>query len=94
MEHVLKHVQGVKNWRMVGEWLLGYLNTTKQLDAIQKKYSCNEDRLQAVVQQWLEGRGLSQPSWRTLVWSLDEAGDIAVADPIREFAEPPRGESS
>ena len=91
---VLKYVQGVKNWRMVGEWLLGYLNTTKQLDAIQKKYNCNEDRLQAVVQQWLESRGLSQPSWRRLVWSLDEAGDITVADPIRGFAEPPRGESS
>ena len=93
VEHVLKHLQGVKNWREVGDWLLGYGLRTKELDAIQRKYSSDEDRLQAVVQQWLEGGGFTQPSWRLLVWSLDHAGDITAADPIRGFAEPPRGES-
>ena len=91
VEHVLKHIQGVKNWREVGGWLLGYRNT--KLGAIQKKYNSDSDRLQAAVQQWLEGGGLTQPSWRSLVWSLDHAGDITAADPIRGFAEPPRGES-
>ena len=93
LDHVLKHVQGVKNWRMVGEWLLGSRNESK-LDAIERDYSSDSDRLQAAVQQWLEGGGLPQPSWRELVWSLDRAGDITVADPIRGFAEPPPGESS
>ena len=93
MEHVLKHVQGVRNWREVGYWLLPG-DPTKQLDTIHKDYSSNEDRLQAVVQQWLEGGGRSQPSWRRLVCSLDRAGDTIVADPIRGFAEPPPGESS
>ena len=93
MEHVLKYVQGVKNWREVGYWLL-LGGPTKQLNAIQREYSSDEDRLQAVVQQWLEGGGLTQRSWRWLVWSLDTAGEIVVADPIRGFAEPPRGESS
>ena len=86
-KQILKHVQGVKDWREVGEWL----DPTMQLDAIQKKYTANEDRPQAVVHQWLAG---GQPSWRRLVWSLDCAGDTIVADPIRGFAEPPRGESS
>ena len=77
----------------MGEWLLLLIGPTKQLDAIQRKYSSNEDRMTAVVQQWLQGGGLSQ-SWRRLVWALDYAGDIKVADPIRRFAEPPQGESS
>ena len=91
VECVLKHVQGVKDWREVGNWLLGYKST--KLNAIEREYSSNEDRLRAVVQQWLEGGGHS-PSWRWLVWSLDTAGDSIVADPIRGFAEPPQGESS
>ena len=91
VEHVLKHVQGVKNWRTVGRRLLGY-NESK-LNAIEREYSSDSDRLQAAVQQWLEGGGLPQPSWRTLVRSLDRAGDITVADPIRGFAEPLPGES-
>ena len=94
VEHVLKHVQGVKNLREVGKWLLSLGSDTKLVDAIQGKYSSDEDRLQAVVQQWLEGGSYLQPSWRLLVLSLDCAGDINVADPIRGFAEPAQGESS
>ena len=91
MEEVLKHLQGVTNWREVGERLLVYRST--KLNAIEKEYSSDEDRLQAVVQQWLEGGGLP-PSWRSLVWSLDHTGGTVTADPIRGFAEPPQGESS
>ena len=92
VEQVFKHVPGVKDWKEVGNWLLGYEST--KLNAIEKEYSSNEDRLRAVVQQWLEGEGLTQPSWRRLVWSLDYAGNTIAADPIRGFAEPPPGESS
>ena len=92
VENVFKfmNVQEMKNWRMVGRLLLS-LNEAK-VQAIEKEYSSNEDRMRAAVLQWLEG-GLSR-SWRELVWNLDHAGDIEVADPIRGFAEPPRGESS
>ena len=94
VENVLKYVQvqEVKNWREVGKWLIGLWNPTK-LETIERKYSSNEDRMGAVVQQWLEGKGLS-PSWRRLVYALDKAGDVKAADPIRRFTEPPRGESS
>ena len=91
VEQIFKHVQGVKNWKEVGKLLLRY--DESKVDAIERKYRTDSDRLQAVVQQWLEGGGLIR-SWRILVWSLDRAGDIVVADPIRRFAEPPRGESS
>ena len=93
VENVLQYlpVQQVKNWRMVGKLLLGDIDNTK-VQAIEREYSSNEDRMRAVVQQWLEG-GLPR-LWRWLVWALDQAGDIEVADPIRGFTEPPRGESS
>ena len=89
VEQVLKYLQGVKNWREVGKRLLGY--DMSKMDAIQREYSTDSDRMQAVVQQWLEG---GDPSWRIVVWSLDRAGDTTAADPIRGFAEPPLGESS
>ena len=92
VENVLKYTQEVKDWREVGRWLLGYLNEA-EVQAIEREYSSSEDRMRAVVQQWLEGGG-STRSWRWLVWAVDRAGDIQVADPIRGFTEPPRGESS
>ena len=91
VENVLKYLPAVKNWRTVGLWLLGYIEARVQ--AIERKYSSSEDRMKAVVQQWLEGGG-RPPSWRRLAWSLDCAGDIEAADPIRGFTEPPPGESS
>ena len=92
VENVLKYTQEVKNWRKVGYWLLPG-DPSKELDAIQRKHTSSEDKMRAVVQQWLQGGG-APPSWRRLAWSLDIAGDIQVADPIRGFTEPPRGESS
>ena len=90
MENVLKYTQEVKNWREVGLRLLGYNEAKVQV--IEREYSSNDDRMKAVVQQWLEG-GYPQ-SWRRLVRALDLAGDIQVVDHIRGFTEPPRGESS
>lgn len=88
----MKYLEEVKDWWVVGNWLLGY-GSTKQLNAIQMKYRSNEDRLRAAVQRWLQGGGIPQ-LWRWLVWSLDWAGEITVADPIRRFTEPPPGEST
>ena len=96
VENVFKfmNVQEVKNWREVGKILfLLVTDSTEQLDAIEREYSSSEDRIRAVVQQWLQG-GAHLRSWRWLVWALDRTGDIQVADHIRGFTEPPRGESS
>ena len=91
LSNVLAHVQDVKNWRELG-WRLLALNS-KKLNAIQMENTSDQDRLCAAVELWLKGEG-RPPSWRNLVWSLDRAGELTVADPIRGFAEPPRGESS
>ena len=99
LSNVLAHVQGVKNWRKLGEWLFLCFQDSEwlfpldhgKLNAIQRENTSDQDRLRAAVEQWLKGEGLS-PSWRSLIWSLYLAGELTVADPIRGFAEPPRGE--
>ena len=98
LSNVLAHVQGVKNWRELGQWLfLGQVKNHRivypVLDGIQRQHTTNEGRLQDTIQHWLKGEG-RRPSWRMLVDSLDRAGELTVADPIRGFAEPPQGESS
>ena len=92
LSNVLAHVQGVKNWRKLGEWLFYSLDHDK-LNAIQRENTSDQDRLRVAVELWLKGEG-HPPSWRSLVYSLDWAGELTVADPIRGFAEPPQGESS
>ena len=92
LSNVLAHVQGV-HWRKLGE-LFHFRDRAKKLNAIQRENTSDQDRLCAAVELWLKGEGHYPPSWRSLVWSLDKAGELTVADPIRGFAEPPRGESS
>ena len=92
LSNVLAHVQDVKNWRELGRLFL--LNDEK-LNAIQRENTTDQDRLRAAVELWLKGEGVGwPPSWRSLIFSLDFTGELTVADPIRGFAEPPRGESS
>ena len=93
LSNVLAHVQDVKNWRELGEWLLPF--NDEKLNAIQRENTTDQDRLRAAVELWLKGEGGGWPPvWRRLIRSLDWAGELTVADPIRGFAEPPRGESS
>ena len=91
-------MQDVKNWRKVGEWLFAPERKDGDwiysiLDEIQRQCATNEDRLRGMIDHWLMGEG-HPPSWRRLIYSLDRAEELAVADPIRGFAEPPPGESS
>ena len=80
----MKIVQGLRDWRRFGRWL--HLPSDK-LDAINKQHN-PRNRLYAVVQEWFKGR---KESWRWFIFALDKAGQSALADPIRRYAEPPPG---
>jgi len=91
-------VQDVKNWREVRDTLFPRQWKVLHriypiLDELQCQYATNEDRLRGMIDHWLMGKGYP-PSWRGLISSLDCAGELTAADPIRGFAEPPPGESS
>ena len=89
LSNVLEHVQGV-HWRKLWEMLF-YWDRVDLLKAIQTENTSDQDRLHTVLEHWLTGRG-RPPSWRMLAYSLNKEGELTVADSIREFAEPPRGE--
>ena len=49
--------------------------------------------LEDVVERFLLGRGRYQsPSWRALIFALDDMGETQVADCIRNHGEPVQGE--
>ena len=98
MDTVLTAVQGV-NWRTLGRRLLppkvqdGQIIYPK-LDEIEQLYQSDDDRLRAVIECWMQGDGVDeQPSWRRIVWALDDADETRIADNIRHFAEPVSGKS-
>ena len=48
--------------------------------------------LEDVVDYFVRGRGPYQPSWRRVIFSLDEANETHLADQIRSYGEPVQGE--
>ena len=53
---------------------------------------CGSDEDKAVekcIEWWLEHA--TDVSWRKIIHSLDRAGETAVADGLRQYAEPPSG---
>ena len=82
-------MQGVE-WTDLGLPLLGW---DKCLEIPQLQDTSNENRLRAVVECWLGGRHArgQEPSWRRLIWMLDQEGQTLVADKMRHCAEPVLG---
>ena len=84
------------SWRELAEELMGwhdwYDKDRKKLDAIERQHTSDDARLKAVVEAFLLGEGLYQPSWRRLIHALHEAGETSVAEKIKTNAEPQQGE--
>ena len=92
VEIICEAVQGVE-WAVLGR---GLIPSDKYHQIEQLQDSSNENRLRAVVECWLGGSGKAsgqEPSWRRLIWMLDDMGQTQVADKIRHFAEPVLGKS-
>ena len=47
--------------------------------------------LKDIVEQFLHRRGYYEPSWRTLIFTLDDAGKTQIADCIKSYGEPIQG---
>ena len=89
MDTVLTAVQGV-NWRRLGEGLVFY----SKVYEIEQFDQSDGDRFRAVIECWMQGDGVDeQPSWRRIIYALDRADEMRIADNIRHFAEPVSGKS-
>ena len=78
----------VRNWWNLGVALLVLWN---KLDNIERIHHTVEDRLKALFEYFKQMHPYA--NWRCVIWGLDECGDtdLAIADEIRNFAEPITG---
>ena len=82
----MKAVEGVKDWDRLSDLFgLPYLSINRQ------QYDSDETCVKGVVEKFLLGKGHHTPSWRRVIWSLDDIGELDLADKIRSFAEPVQG---
>ena len=77
VENILKALEGVENWAVVAGWLGTYLGSSSSF--------------KEAVEQFLQGRGDFQPSWRAVIFALDGAGETHLASRIRSYGEPVQG---
>ena len=63
-----------------------------KLDAIQRQHISNEAYLKAVLESFLLGEGIYQPSWRSVIHALHRADESHLAEKIKTNAEPQQGE--
>ena len=87
----------MRRWRELAWRLMGWADyegteDRKKLDAIERQHISINARLKAVVEAFLLGEGLHQPSWRILIHQLHEIGETSVAEKIKTNAEPHQGE--
>ena len=59
-------------------------------EEIREQCGSDEDKaVEKCIEWWLEHA--TDVSWRKIIHSLDRAGETAVADGLRQYAEPPSG---
>ena len=80
-------MEGVENWKDLGKWGFGV-----DIDSIKRQHDSDEACLKAVIEKFLLGKGFYQPSWRAVIYSLDDLDKVQLADKIRSFSEPVQGE--
>ena len=93
---VMQLLERVENWwgREYGDddnGLFTFLGVpeSKQLE-IQKQYGSDEAKaVEKCIEWWLEH--FTAVSWRRIIYSLDWAIEMPVADSLRLYAEPPSG---
>ena len=77
-------VKGVKNWRRLCRCF--------GVDSIYRdQYGSDEACLKAIVEEFLLGESVYQPTWRAVIYCLDRMDEVSLADKIRNFSEPVQG---
>ena len=94
MDTVVRALHGVRNWKEFGKKLFIWSDISDRvhkLETIGQQHNSDGNYLHGVVEEWFKGH---QQSWRRIIFALYRAQESVVADRIRGYAEPPRGEWS
>ena len=75
MENILKALEGVEEWETMARWLGTYSSRS----------------LKEAVEEFLQGQGRYQPSWRAVIFALDGEREAHLASRIRSYGEPVQG---
>ena len=75
-------------WTNLAKQLVGY----SKLVAIECQHVSDDDGLKAVLEAFLLGEGKYQPSWRSVIHALHQAGESHLTEKIKTNAEPQQGE--
>ena len=59
-------------------------------DEIEQQHSTKDNQTKAVISVWLSVD--PTPSWRRLVWALEESGEQEAANKLKPYVEPLSGE--
>ena len=78
----MKELEGMRNTSSLREWLKGYNDL---------RITISTPSIKNVVEQFLQGNGHYQPSWRVVIFALDGAWETPIANRIRHYAEPVQG---
>jgi len=70
-----------------------FLPVSKYPEIEQLQDTSNENCLREAVEYWFDSGRKPWPSWRRLIWMLDDRDQTRIADKIRHFAEPIVGKS-
>lgn len=90
-ESVFEATKGVAKWKELCSSSCGFKIPRAKYDEIEadQQLSNTKERKKAVIRFWLEHD--PAPSWRRLIVGLDEIEAHEVAEKIRKYAEPLRG---
>ena len=80
-------IKAVRDWKEFGEMLLGHYTKRDLLDEIEHQHVSTEARLKAVVELFLLGKGLFQPSWRAVIHALHWSNQYQYVPGIKSYAE-------
>ena len=98
LDAIFEAVKTVRSWRELAKGLMDWYDWSdedqEKLAAIQLQHVSDEARLKALVEAFLLGEGIHQPSWRRVIHALHEAGESPLAEEIKINAEPQQGEGA
>ena len=83
--YYIKHLSLI--WDHLGYYCLGI--PASHMSTIRNSTSSDEESLEAVIKEWLSGKG-HPPSWKRLISELFTV-DVNIANTIKFFAEPIQG---
>ena len=96
MENVVYHIKRIgSRWKELGEELL----SKALMNQIHNLMLSDDEGIVAVIHAWLHDDGndwndnyISHTTWRHLLKILDKMGEMDVADEVKNFAEPTKGD--